>query len=128
WPRQSSSRIAAGRRCVANELGDNALARGTDKDGISEGDDPTELDEHGERVASLLRESDSRVDSNARGMDARSLRRLDAFLELGDDLTDRIMPVGSIVVAGHVGHRAARMHQHDTAPGLSAHLGHFRVE
>src|SRR6266496_4883421 len=73
-------------------------------------------------------ESNPGVDRDASGMYSGTLRRLDTFLELADDLSHWIASIIGVVVARHVSNRSARMHQHHTAACFGAHAWHFRIE
>src|SRR6266516_2773475 len=79
-------------------------------------------------MSGSLGESNPGVDRYASGVDSGTLRRLDTFLELTDDLSHWIASIIRVVVAGHVSNRSARMHQHHTAACLGAHAWHLRID
>src|SRR6185436_13538716 len=99
-----------------------------DKNRIAERDQPLKLYERGEGMPGFLGEADARVEGNPRGMHTGALRSLDVLVELRDDLTDGIRPIGSVVVAGHLCNCAARMHEDDVAAGLRTDGRHLRIE
>src|SRR5437870_6192847 len=79
-------------------------------------------------MSGSLGESNPGVDRYASGVDSGTLRRLDTFLELTDDLSHWIASIIRVVVAGHVSNRSARMHQHHTAACLGANAWHFGID
>src|SRR5437588_12563981 len=89
-----TGRRAAATRSISNKLRDHSFARRADENGISELYDSWQLDQDSQRMSGSLGESNPWVDGDASGMDARALRRLAAFLEPGDDLSDWI---GSVI-------------------------------
>src|SRR5258708_7592189 len=115
-------------RLATRQLADEALARCTHDDRESPCGETIETREQTERIPAPLAEAESRVEGDARALDAGGESHVDTSLELAQHLVQRMRSVCRSRVRRHVGNSAARVHEHDPHAGPRADFSHPCIE